>query len=137
VAACCLFLQNRQEVQQQLNMLQQEVADLQVRLDDLAEGNTNSKNQQQHLQPQQQQELEQKIKQGNDELAEQVLQLDLQLQMVSDLVPSCCCYLQLQEEASLSHLHSSLQCIGLCAHLGVNSCGALNSTTHLHGFAGG
>jgi predicted nucleic acid-binding Zn-ribbon protein len=69
-------------MQQQLNTLQQEVADLQSRLDDLAEGNSSS-NQQQHVQPQQLQELEQKLKQGNDELAEQVLQLDLQLQMVS------------------------------------------------------
>jgi hypothetical protein len=49
----------------------------------LAEGNSSSSNKQQLLQPQQMQELEQKFKQGDDELAEQVLQLDLQLQMVS------------------------------------------------------
>jgi predicted nuclease with TOPRIM domain len=75
-------------VQQQLNTLQQEMADLQSRLDDLEEGSSSSKNhQQQQLQPQQVQDLEQKFKQGDDELAEQVLQLDLQLQMVSAFAP--------------------------------------------------
>ncbi|WIA23520.1 hypothetical protein OEZ85_000257 [Tetradesmus obliquus] len=72
---------SRQELQQQLNTLQQEVAELQSRLDDLTDG---SSQQQQHVQLQQLQELEQKLQQGSDQLAEQVLQLDLQLQMVED-----------------------------------------------------
>ncbi|WIA44023.1 hypothetical protein OEZ86_010395 [Tetradesmus obliquus] len=74
---------SRQELQQQLNTLQQEVVELQSRLDDLTDGSSSSQ-QQQHVQPQQLQELEQKLQQGNDQLAEQVLQLDLQLQMVED-----------------------------------------------------
>lgn len=75
----------RQEVQQQLSTLQQDVAQLQTRLTVLLDSQKHALQQQQHdaVKQQQLQELEVKLTEGYAELAEQVLQLELQLQTVS------------------------------------------------------